>query len=93
MTGSAAEIGYVLKGFGRTSETFITNEIALLERRGLRLRIFSLLELTGQQRHAAVDAIRAPISRLVWRSRIDSMLFAESVSETSRAGSARLSAA
>ncbi len=64
MTGSAAEIGYVLKGFGRTSETFITNEIALLERRGLRLRIFSLLELTGQQRHAAVDAIRAPIIHL-----------------------------
>ena len=24
-------IGYILKGYGRTSETFISNEIALLE--------------------------------------------------------------
>ncbi|MFN0087654.1 MAG: glycosyltransferase family 4 protein [Blastocatellia bacterium] len=59
-----AEIGYVLKGFARTSETFITNEIALLERRGLRLTIFSLLELAGQQRHAAVGEIQAEVHYL-----------------------------
>lgn len=64
MTERQAEIGYVLKGFARTSETFITNEIALLERRGLRLTIFSLLELTGQQRHAAVEEIRAEVHYL-----------------------------
>nr|MDQ3013522.1 hypothetical protein [Acidobacteriota bacterium] len=59
-----AEIGYILKGYARTSETFITNEIALLERRGLRLTIFSFLELAGQRLHAAVDAIQAPVHYL-----------------------------
>ncbi len=58
------QIGYVLKAYARTSETFITNEIALLERRGLKLAIFSLLELTGQRRHAAVDAIQSPVHYL-----------------------------
>jgi len=55
-----AEIGYILKGYLRTSETFITNEICLLERRGLKLAIFSLLRLEGERRHAVADAIRAP---------------------------------
>ncbi len=59
-----AEIGYVLKGFARTSETFITNEIALLERRGLKLTIFSFLELTGQLLHAAVETIKSPVHYL-----------------------------
>ncbi|MEO6726893.1 MAG: glycosyltransferase family 4 protein [Blastocatellia bacterium] len=58
------QIGYVLKGYARTSETFITNEIALLEGRGLRLTIFSFLELAGQRLHAAVDAIQAPVHYL-----------------------------
>jgi glycosyltransferase involved in cell wall biosynthesis len=59
-----AEIGYVLKGYARTSETFITNEIAMLEGRRLRLTIFSFLELAGQRLHAAVDAIQAPVHYL-----------------------------
>ena len=58
------EIGYVLKGYARTSETFITNEIYLLEKAGLKLSIFSLIKLEGQKRHAAVDAIKAPINYL-----------------------------
>ena len=58
------EIGYVLKGYARTSETFITNEIYLLEKAGLKLSIFSLIKLEGQQRHAAVDAIKAEINYL-----------------------------
>src|SRR5262245_53538002 len=55
------EIGYVLKGYPRTSETFIINEIFLLERAGLHLTIFSLKQLTGQRRHGIVDQIAAPV--------------------------------
>lgn len=55
------EIGYVLKGYGRTSETFITNEIFLLESEGVNLSIFSLLKLRGQQQHGVIEKIKAPI--------------------------------
>lgn len=61
---SEGRIGYVLKGYARTSETFITNEIALLERRGLNLTIFSFLELSGQLLHAAVETIKSPVHYL-----------------------------
>jgi glycosyltransferase involved in cell wall biosynthesis len=55
----AGGVAYILKGFPRTSETFITNEIFLLEQLGLRLSLFSLLRLTGQKQHAVVDEIKA----------------------------------
>jgi glycosyltransferase involved in cell wall biosynthesis len=58
------EIGYVLKSYPRMSETFITNEIYLLEKLGLKLRLFSILERRDPQRHAIVDAIRAPVDYL-----------------------------
>jgi glycosyltransferase involved in cell wall biosynthesis len=58
------EIGYILKSYPRMSETFIANEIYLLERLGLRLRLFSILDLSDPQRHAVVDATRAPIHYL-----------------------------
>jgi glycosyltransferase involved in cell wall biosynthesis len=57
-------IGYVLKGFGRTSETFISNEIELLERTGVKIRIFSLKELTGQLAHGVTQRITAPVTFL-----------------------------
>src|SRR5438105_2004467 len=56
-----AQIGYILKGYPRTSETFITNEIHLLETLGLKLSIFSVKRLIGQKRHAVVDTIQAPV--------------------------------
>ncbi|MBH0203524.1 MAG: glycosyltransferase [Nitrospira sp.] len=43
-TRSADKIGYVLKGFPRRSEAFITNEILLLEQMGLQLHLFSAFE-------------------------------------------------
>lgn len=69
MTGQGAvakepEIGYVLKSYPRMSETFIANEIYLLEKLGLRLRLFSILDLTDPQRHAVVDATKAPVQYL-----------------------------
>src|SRR5215813_9163054 len=44
-------IGYVLKSYPRMSETFIANEIYLLEKLGLKLRLFSILDLSDPQRH------------------------------------------
>jgi hypothetical protein len=58
------EIGYVLKSYPRMSETFIANEIYLLERLGLKLRLFSILDRRDPQRHAVVDATRAPVDYL-----------------------------
>ncbi|MFN0124815.1 MAG: glycosyltransferase family 4 protein [Blastocatellia bacterium] len=63
-TAPPAEIAYLLKSYPRTSETFIANEIYLLEQQGLRLRLFSMLTLTDPQRHAVVDATRAPLRYL-----------------------------
>ncbi|HEX9005530.1 MAG TPA: glycosyltransferase family 4 protein [Blastocatellia bacterium] len=58
------EIGYILKGYPRTSETFITNEIFLLEQAGLKLSIFSLKTLEGQKLHGVVGRIEAPVTYL-----------------------------
>src|SRR4030095_4671737 len=58
------EIGYVLKSYPRMSETFIANEIYLLEKLGLKLRLFSMLDLSDPQRHAVVDATSAPVTYL-----------------------------
>lgn len=61
---TTGEIGYILKSYPRTSETFIANEIYLLEQLGLKLRLFSMLDLADPQRHAVVEATRAPITYL-----------------------------
>lgn len=60
----AAEIAYILKGYPRTSETFIINEIYLLEQLGLRLRLFAVKRIEGQKNHAVVEAIQAPLTYL-----------------------------
>src|SRR6266540_3807383 len=58
---NAPEIGYVLKAFGRTSETFITNEIHLLESLGAKLTIFSIKKLESQRRHGVVSRVKSPV--------------------------------
>ncbi|MCI0662914.1 MAG: glycosyltransferase family 4 protein [Acidobacteria bacterium] len=58
------EIGYVLKGYPRTSETFISNEIFLLEQAGLRISIFSLKKIEGQQLHSVINKINARVNYL-----------------------------
>jgi glycosyltransferase involved in cell wall biosynthesis len=60
-TDGAPEIGYVLKAFGRTSETFITNEIHLLESLGAKLTIFSIKKLESQRRHGVVSRVTSPV--------------------------------
>ncbi|MEO8142674.1 MAG: glycosyltransferase family 4 protein [Betaproteobacteria bacterium] len=54
-------VAFVLKGYPRLSETFIAQEIAALERRGLDILIVSLRHPTDARRHAVHDEIRAPI--------------------------------
>ena len=70
-----AEIGYVLKSYPRTSETFIANEIYLLEKMGLKLRLFSILKRNDPQRHAVVDATRAPLHYLPQLTPLSEMPF------------------
>jgi len=71
-------VGYVMMAYGRLDDAFITNEIYLLERYGLKLHVFSVKPLDNGTRHASVDQIQAaviclpdPTSRskthLVWR--------------------------
>ena len=57
-------VAFVLKGYPRLSETFIAQEIAELERRGLDIRIWSLRHPTDRRRHPIHDLIRAPVGYL-----------------------------
>jgi glycosyltransferase involved in cell wall biosynthesis len=52
-------VAFVLKGYPRLSETFIAQEIAALERRGLDILIVSLRKPTERRRHPVHDEIRA----------------------------------
>ena len=60
--GLGSEVGYVVRMFPQTSETFIANEILQLEKLGFRIRVFSLLRPSeGTIRHQCVRSIRAPV--------------------------------
>lgn len=61
MTGTVA---IVLKGYPRLSETFIAQEIHALERRGLRLRLYSLRHPTDPAVHPVHREIMAPVEYL-----------------------------
>jgi glycosyltransferase involved in cell wall biosynthesis len=54
-------VAFVLKGYPRLSETFIAQEIAALERRGLDVLIVSLRRPTDSRRHPVHDEIRAAL--------------------------------
>ena len=60
----AGEIGYVVMGFPRISETFISNEILQLEALGARLHVFAVKPGDMEQVHASVRQIRAPVEYL-----------------------------
>jgi len=55
------KVGYVLKRFPRFSETFILNEILELERQGVKVHIFSLMQPPPQARHQLLSKLRAPV--------------------------------
>ena len=66
-------IALVLKGYPRLSETFIAQEIHALERRGLRLRLYSLRHPTDPAVHPVHREIAAPVAYLpeyLWREAV-----------------------
>ncbi len=56
----SSRVAVVLKGYPRLSETFIAQEIAALEQRGLEILIVSLRHPTERRTHAVHAQIRAP---------------------------------
>lgn len=59
--GQKKVIGYILKGYPRISETFISNEILLLESLGFSLHLFSMRHPRESFTHKSVELIRAPV--------------------------------
>jgi glycosyltransferase involved in cell wall biosynthesis len=57
----ALRVAFVLKGYPRLSETFIAQEIAALEQRGLDIVIVSLRRPTDRARHPVHARVRAPV--------------------------------
>ncbi len=57
-------VAYVMNGFPRLSETFITHEIHQLERLGMDLRLYSVKREDEPKVHPVVAAIRAPLTYL-----------------------------
>lgn len=60
-TDRPGRVAFVLKGYPRLSETFIAQEIAALEQRGLSILIASLRLPTDRQVHPIHASIRAPL--------------------------------
>ena len=56
---TADRVAYVMNGFPRLSETFITHEIHQLERLGMDLRLYSVKRENEPHVHPVVAAIRA----------------------------------
>lgn len=63
-TNEIPRIGYVLKRYPRLSETFILNEIAVMEQLGSKLVLFSLLQPEPPPHHPIVETIKAPLHYL-----------------------------
>ena len=57
-------LGMVLKGYPRISETFISNEILLLEKLGFNIRLFSMRRGRENFTHQSVQHIRARVDYL-----------------------------
>ena len=57
-------LGYILKGYPRISETFISNEIRLLEDLGFSIHLFSMRHPRESFTHESVKRIRAPVDYL-----------------------------
>lgn len=57
-------LGYVLKGYPRISETFISNEILLLEKMGFTMHLFSMRQPREPFSHPSVKNIQARVDYL-----------------------------
>jgi glycosyltransferase involved in cell wall biosynthesis len=58
------KLGMILKGYPRISETFISNEILLLESLGFRIHIFSMRQPRERFCHNSVKRIKAKVDYL-----------------------------
>lgn len=54
-------LGMILKGYPRISETFISNEILLLERLGFHIHLFSMRHPRESFSHQSIKKIKAPV--------------------------------
>jgi glycosyltransferase involved in cell wall biosynthesis len=61
---STSEVAYIVKEFPLPSETFIANEIHLLESMGLNLRIYSIMRVEESKVNGVIALIRAPVTYL-----------------------------
>ena len=64
LPAESGTLGMILKGYPRISETFISNEILLLEQLGFRIRILSMRSPREPFTHASVRRIRARVDYL-----------------------------
>ncbi len=64
MTATQQNVAYLLKRFPRLSETFILHEILELERQGVGLRLYSILDSREKIVHADVARVRASVAYL-----------------------------
>jgi len=62
--GRQPTLGYILKGYPRISETFISNEILLLEAMGFKLRLFPMRLPRENFSHKSVKNIKARVDYL-----------------------------
>lgn len=61
---STPTLGYILKGYPRISETFISNEILLLEKLGFTMRLFPMRKPRESFCHSSVKEIKAEVDYL-----------------------------
>lgn len=64
MADNNGVMGMVLKGYPRISETFISNEIKLLEEQGIKVHIFSMRQPRESFTHKSIEAIKAAVTYL-----------------------------
>ena len=57
-------LGMILKGYPRISETFISNEILLLEKLGFPIHLFSMRRPRESFTHQSVNQIQAAVDYL-----------------------------
>jgi len=57
-------LAYILKGYPRISETFISNEILLLEKLNFKMHLFPMRQPRESFSHASVKEIKAEVSYL-----------------------------
>lgn len=64
MSSTTPTLAYILKGYPRISETFISNEILLLEKLGFSMRLFPMRRGRESFSHDSVKQIKAQVDYL-----------------------------